>query len=143
MGKDIDIQVKEVTEILQENQYDTTQLSPEQIKLLKEYAPAILDMATKLSESNMKSQSRFYDTNDKAIDAFKEQLSNPDLSYEVRKDLNDRIERRTDKAFKKDTEHKGWLLAVIATALGGGTLALKNEKVQEIAKEAIKSIAKK
>lgn len=140
-------EVNEIIEVLKENKYDPTTLSPEQLTILKEAAPAILDMVTKLSSSNTQSQARVYDTINNAMNMYYSQLDNPNLSDEARKDLNDRIERQTNKAIEKDSEHKNWLsknvVAAMSIVAGGTLMALKNEKVQELAKDAIQSVLKK
>lgn len=100
------------------NQYDKTILTAEDFEILQEYAPALLGLCTKLVQEGSKVQERVFNILDKVTDSFADQLKNPNLTPEERKELNAQMERMADRAMKKDTEYKQWVYGGLTVAVG-------------------------
>jgi uncharacterized coiled-coil DUF342 family protein len=111
---------------LKNNQYDTTKLTPEELEILQKYVPALVVACTQLIQEGSKVQEKVFNTIDKAIDIFADQIKNPNSTPEERDKLNDRIERMVERSMKKDTEYKQWMgnlvCGVVGLAVGGGGL---------------------
>lgn len=104
---------------LQDNQYDATKLTVEEREILQKYFPTLLEVSTKLIQAGSKIQEKVFNTIDKAIDIYGDQLKNPNLTPEERKSLNDQIERMVEKSLKKDTEYKQWMCYIVLAAASG------------------------
>ncbi|MDE5414305.1 hypothetical protein [Alkalihalobacterium chitinilyticum] len=121
---------------LKNNQYDTKALTSEEREILQEFAPALLEAATKFIQEGRKVQKKVLSIIDKAMDTYADQLKNPNLTPEERENLNDRIERMVELSLKKDTEYKQWMGYIVVAAVGGVGLfwkaknsnLLKNDK---------------
>ncbi|WP_048883046.1 hypothetical protein [Bacillus sp. 445_BSPC] len=122
---------------LKKNNYDLTELTPEEREALP---PGIIEIINNMGEVGSKSQERVYSIIDKAIDIYAEQLKDPNLSREDRTELNDRIKGMVEIGCQKDSEFKRWMFAPVCLVVGGaGILAFKKP---EMRKAALKLITK-
>lgn len=112
---------------LQNNRYDITKLTAEELEILQKYVPSLLEASTKLIQEGSKVQEKVFSIIDKAIDSFADQLKNPNLTPEEREKLNDRIERMVEHSLKKDTEFKQWMGYIAVAAVGGAGLFLASK----------------
>lgn len=123
---------------LKEINYDLNQLNAEEYESLLKYTPGIINALSGMGELGLKSQEKAYNTIEKAIDIFSDQLKQTNLSEEARDKLNDRIERMVEKSYQKDSEYKKWTIAVVGTVVGAVALS----KSPEMRKTAVKLLTK-
>jgi uncharacterized membrane protein YheB (UPF0754 family) len=104
----------------------------QQYEMILKHTPDVINAVSNMGGVGSKSQDKVYNTIDRAIDVFSEQLKEENLSDETRDKLNDRIERMVDKSFQKDSEFKKWMGASIVAGVSGAALALaKNPEVRK------------
>ncbi|TCI34104.1 hypothetical protein EVJ29_12840 [Exiguobacterium sp. SH4S7] len=126
-----EVELVQSLEKLKDNNYALDGLTSMEYEMVLKNAPAIINAVSNMGAVGSKSQENVYNTIDKVIEIFSEQLKNPNLSDEARDKLNDRIERMVEKSFQKDSEFKRWMGASIAAGVGSVALLAKNPEVRK------------
>lgn len=126
-----EVELVQSLEKLKDNNYELDGLTSMEYEIVLKNAPTIINAVSNMGEVGSKSQESVYNTIDKVIEIFSEQLKDPNLSDEARDKLNDRIERMVEKSFQKDSEFKRWMGASIAAGVGSMALLAKNPEVRK------------
>ncbi|WP_214890504.1 hypothetical protein [Exiguobacterium sp. s142] len=126
-----EVELVQSLEKLKDNNYELDGLTSMEYEMVLKNAPAIINAVSNMGAVGSKSQENVYNTIDKVIEIFSEQLKDKNLSDEARDKLNDRIERMVEKSFQKDSEFKRWMGASIAAGVGSVALLAKNPEVRK------------
>lgn len=118
---------------LKENNYDLTKLTSTERDYLQKISPEFIKAISNIGEVGSKAQEKVYDLINKAIDIFAEQLKDPNLNKDERKDLNDRIEHMVQLGYKKDSEFKKWIFALLSGGVGVAVPLVASPKLRKAA----------
>ncbi len=81
------------------DEHEMNDIPFQQYEMILKHTPDVINAVSNMGGVGSKSQDKVYNTIDRAIDVFSEQLKEDNLSDETRDKLNDRIERMVDKSF--------------------------------------------